>query len=121
MKKIKQETQDKLEKIVIDHRFQKSIKNPIAELKKAAAKILNDLHKNHFNKKGHGWPLSYSFYKEEIFHEAFGHHLEDYLLNELIKKGCYNLESSPSRGLRIVKCKRENNIQGTKKAKKKVK
>ena len=51
MKKIKQETQDKLEKIVIDHRFQKSIKNPITELKKAASIVVNALHKNHFNKK----------------------------------------------------------------------
>lgn len=66
----------------------------IPELKKSAKKIVGELHKVHFNPKTkHGWPISYSGTIEDVFYDAYGHHLESYVINELIKYKCYNIKT----------------------------
>lgn len=57
---------------------------PVPIFRKAARKVMKDI-KTHFTNKGEGWPVDYNFYVVEIFYEAFGHHLENYLLRELAK------------------------------------
>ena len=74
------------------------------KLKAAAKKVIKDINK-HFNPKTrHGWPLGYSFYVSEVFYQAYGVHLEGYLLQELSKVGKYELVSG-DHGLVIQKAK----------------
>jgi len=80
--------------IIIDEKFLTN-KNSDAALRKAAKKIVDDLHKTHFNpKKKQGWPLDYGMLVTDVFYEAFGHHLETYLLHELFKKKAYGIKTS---------------------------
>lgn len=61
----------------------KHFKNDIPQLKKAARKVVKST-KWHFKK--YGWDLDYSFLVTDIFYEAFGHHLENYLWKELARQ-----------------------------------
>lgn len=57
----------------------------------AAKSVVKEID-NHF--KDDKWPLWYGFYPEEIVYEAFGFHIEKYLIEELRKrKGKYVLRS----------------------------
>lgn len=85
--------------LAIDTRFK--VKNNVnfnPAIKKAAIKIINELHKNHFNSKDCGWPISYSHIEDEVFYEAFGHNLEDYILPVLAKKNQYSMAISKNLG-----------------------
>ena len=89
----------------IDNKFSKK-DNFMPALQKAAKKTIDDLHKNHFNpSKKMGWDIGYSMVVNDIFYDAFGHHLENYILVELAKKKCYSLCTSdkPGHGLVIRK------------------
>lgn len=55
---------------------------PNKELRKEASRIVREM-KKHFKKDG--WPLRYSFYKDDLFYAVFGHHLENYLLRALAR------------------------------------
>lgn len=68
---------------------------PNEELRKAAAKVVKELHEDHFNpRKKMGWDVLYNHYIDEVFYTAFGHHLENYLLVELSKKKGYVIKTS---------------------------
>lgn len=87
----------------VDDRFSHK-ENFMPALQKAAKKSIDDLHKNHFNPtKKMGWDINYSMVVADVFYDAFGHHLENYVLVELAKKKCYSLCSSdkPAGGLVI--------------------
>lgn len=62
------------------------VKVKFKNLEKAAKKVAKTI-KQHFRKgnKNGGWDLDYGFLVTDVFYEAFGHHLEDYLLTELCK------------------------------------
>lgn len=83
-------------------------KATIPALKKSAKKIVGELHKVHFNPKNkHGWPITYSGTIEDVFYDAYGHHLESYVINELIKYKCYSLQTGDDvRGTLIYKIKK---------------
>lgn len=51
-------------------------------LKTAAKKVARSIQKH---MRTDGWDLDYGFQVEEVFYQAFGHHLEDYLFEELCK------------------------------------
>jgi hypothetical protein len=51
-------------------------------LEKAAKRVAKQI-KQHMKKDG--WDLDYSFQVTDVFYEAYGHHLETYLLTELRK------------------------------------
>lgn len=51
-------------------------------LKEAAKKVAKST-KQHFKKDG--WDLDYSELVADVFYTAFGHHLENYLLEEICK------------------------------------
>lgn len=57
--------------------FEKQLKQ---QLDKAATKVARST-KRHFKKDG--WNLDYGFLVSDVFYEAFGHHLETYLLKRL--------------------------------------
>lgn len=59
-----------------------ALPTPIPRLKAAAATALKDIRK-HF--KTDGYDLDFSMLKDELFYEAFGHHLENYILAKLPK------------------------------------
>ena len=61
-----------------------NLSTPLKPLERAAKKGMKDL-KDHFTLKDGGWPLDYSFYVSDIFYQAFGHHLENYLLKAIVK------------------------------------
>lgn len=62
-------------------------KDPV--LTKAAKKVIRAIN-NHFKKDK--WPLDFNFQVEEVFYEAYGEHLSNYLLKELYSsKRNYNL------------------------------
>lgn len=50
---------------------------------KAARRVVRSL-KAHFKKDK--WPVNYSFYVQEVFYVAYGHHLENYLLKEMLRQ-----------------------------------
>jgi hypothetical protein len=54
----------------------------IPALEKAAKRVAKII-KQHMKKDG--WDLDYSAQVTEVFYEAFGHHLENYLITELCK------------------------------------
>lgn len=56
------------------------VKVQFKNLQKAAKKVARQM-RDHMKKDG--WDLSYSFYVNEVFYQAFGHHLENYLLDAL--------------------------------------
>lgn len=77
-------------------------------LQKAAKKVVNSLHKEHFNpSKKMGWDLDYSLIVTDIFYEAFGHHLENYLLNSLAEKNCYSLTMN-DKGTVLIRRNKKN-------------
>lgn len=55
-------------------------KNKLPQFNKAAKKVAKEM-MEHFKKDG--WDLSYSQYVGDVFYEATGHHLENYLLKAL--------------------------------------
>lgn len=58
------------------------VKVKIKNLQKAAKKIARDTER-HFKNPKQGWDLNYNWLVQDVFYEAFGHHLEEYLLEEL--------------------------------------
>jgi hypothetical protein len=63
---------------------------PLSPFKKAASKVWKDA-LAHF--KTDKWDLSYSFLVNEVFLEATGHNLENYLLAHIFKSGKFCLKS----------------------------
>lgn len=63
--------------------YYKYSKNGIPQLKKAARRVVKST-KKHFTEDG--WDLDYNFLITEIFYEAFGHHLENYLWKEIARQ-----------------------------------
>jgi hypothetical protein len=74
----------KKETIVIPLNMFKNLKTPLPDFEASGKKVYKSL-KEHFTKKGQGWPLAYSFLVSEIFYEATGHHLENYILKRIAK------------------------------------
>lgn len=60
----------------------RALPTPILRLQIASATVLKDVRK-HFKKHGHD--LDFSIIKDQLFYEAFGHHLENYILAKLPK------------------------------------
>lgn len=70
-------------------------KNPA--LTKAAKKVIKVI--NHHFKKDK-WPLDFNFQVEEVFYEAYGEHLSNYLLKEMFSaKRNYKLVYKKDRSL----------------------
>ena len=57
---------------------------PSPRLRAAAKEVMKGV-RQHFRNKEHGWDLDFSIIKNEVFFEAFGHHLENYVLDMLPK------------------------------------
>lgn len=60
----------------------KKVNTSLPNFEVAGRKVFNDV-KKHFTTDGHGWPLSYSTLVSDIFYQATGHHLENYLLKRI--------------------------------------
>ncbi|NBP13500.1 hypothetical protein EBU95_03760 [bacterium] len=69
-----------------DEKFFEHKKNN--KLTKAAKKVMRTIN-GHFKKDK--WPLSFSFLVEEVFYEAHGEHLSNYLLKEIATHNKYSL------------------------------
>lgn len=103
LKKLKKKLEIKIPMSLFKNGFKDS---KIKVLQKAAKKVAKDI-ETHFNsKKDGGWPLSYSQYVADVFYDAFGHHLENYLLKELAKKKGYVIATNEIHNLVIKKEKR---------------
>lgn len=79
----------------------KKIGTPLPNFEIAGRKVFKDI-KEHFTKEGHGWPLSYSFLVSDIFYQATGHNLENYLLKR-IANSKLNLMLESQNGELVIK------------------
>jgi hypothetical protein len=79
--------------------------------KKAAKKVVKQIDK-HFTTRGHGWPLAYSLYKEDIFWEVNGKHLESYFLQALAESKINYVLESGNTGLVIKKSTKKKPVKG---------
>lgn len=64
---------------------------PLPAFKRAARRIWSAIERDHFGHKSGGWPLDYGFLVTDVFNEAMGHNLENYIFNEIMKSGKYEL------------------------------
>lgn len=74
---------------------------------KAAKRVMKTIDE-HFKKDK--WDLDLGFQVDEVFYEAYGEHLETYLMKELFsnpKKGYY-ITYSPKLGSPVIRKKRKN-------------
>ena len=86
-KKMNKKTSKKEVILKVDKNYFLTKKNPA--LTKAAKKVVRVINQ-HFKKDK--WPLDFNFQVEEVFYEAYGEHLSNYLLKEIYaSKRNYNL------------------------------
>ena len=64
-------------------KYFKNSETTVPVLKRAARNVTRST-KRHFKKDG--WDLDYNFLVTEVFYEALGHHLENYLWKELVRQ-----------------------------------
>lgn len=69
---------DKKITLRVDSSYFSTQKNPA--LTKAAKKVVKTIN-DHFKKDK--WPLDFTFQVEEVFYQAYGEHLSNYLLKEI--------------------------------------
>lgn len=69
-------------KLELPEHYFSNLKTPIKGLVKSARARAKEI-KHHFNKDG--WDLDYGMLVTDVFEQAYGHQLENYLLKELRK------------------------------------
>ncbi len=84
------------------------------KLLKAAQIIAEDLHKNHFNGKPGGWPISLDIYAHDVFYNTYKESLYAYLLAPLKQLGNYKIKCNED-GWLICKDKKRAKKKKTKK------
>lgn len=102
MKKRSKKKYKKLIEITLPLKLFKKVRTPDLQLRKAARKVMKQINEH---MKKDGWPLDYDMHKSDIFFEAYGHHLENYLLWALAnnKKQELQIVTSAKGGLLIEK------------------
>ncbi len=82
-----------------------SLKTQDKKLINAAKKVMKGIDEHFDPKMKHGWDLDYHSLVNEVFFQAYGHNLENYLLVELFKKECYTINTDKKFALVISKIK----------------
>jgi len=95
--KKKKQVKNTVIKLKLPLEYYKKLKLPNKALLISAKKLTAELER-HFKKDK--WPLDYGIIVSDIFFEAYGHHLEQYLLHSLAKtKKNYSLVCKSGRVL----------------------